>query len=103
MASPAPRSTPVRVHAPAPSWVRAPPGRRPPVARHRRRGIAPDRALEPEHVLVVDAHARDAEHGAVAEEDLRERAAHDRLDAPLLERLRGVLAGGPAPEVEPGQ
>src|SRR5207302_3339613 len=45
------------------------------------------------------AQAGDAEHHAIAEEDLAEGAADDGADAPAHEGLWGVLARGAAAEV----
>src|SRR4026209_1728664 len=72
------------------------------VHRHALPRIAAHRPLQPEHVVVVDGQARDAEHGADAEEDLGERTADDGADAPLLEGLGRVLARGAAAEVQAG-
>ena len=67
--------------------------------------LEPGLALAPRHQLGdrlgVDRDARDAERDAVAEEDLGERLADDRLDAraPAHDRLRRVLARRAAAEV----
>src|SRR5207249_10853079 len=60
---------------------------------------APDLPLQPLDILLRRAQTRDAEHDAVAEEDLAERAADDRADAPAHQRLRRMLARGAAAEV----
>src|SRR4026207_277691 len=97
LAPPAPGSTPRALSAPPPTpRARPPPPRArrvagpvrdpPPehagadahflllhVHRHALPRIAAHRPLQPEHVVVVDGHARNAEHGAVAEEDLGAR------------------------------
>src|SRR4029453_11151275 len=66
---------------------------------HRRLRRLADLALQPLEVGLADRETGDAEHHAVAEEDLAVGAAHDRADAPAHERLRRVLARGAAAEV----
>jgi len=58
-----------------------------------------DGLLEPLEVGLGGDQAGDAEHDAVAEEDLAERAADDGADDPAHEGLLGVLARGAAAEV----
>src|SRR5712692_5210291 len=69
------------------------------VHRHRLLRLTPDRLLQPLQILLRRAQARNAQHHAVAEEDLAEGAADDGLDAPAHESLRGVLTRGAAAEV----
>src|SRR5262249_5963566 len=64
-------------------------------------GVAADRALQPEHVVHGRGEAGNAEGDAVAEEDLRNRPADDRPDAPALEGLGSVLARRATAEVQP--
>src|SRR5215831_5954945 len=63
-------------------------------------GIAPNGPLQPQDVVHRGGQARNPQRDAVAEEDFRERTADDGLDSPSLERFGGVLARGPAAEVE---
>src|SRR5262247_430718 len=58
-----------------------------------------DGLLQPLQVFLRGAQARDAQHHAVAEEDLAEGAAHDGADPPAHEGLGRVLARRPAAEV----
>src|SRR5262245_54248064 len=61
----------------------------------------PHGLLQPLQVFLRGAQAGDAQHHAVAEEDLAEGAADDRGDAPAHQRLRCMLARRPAAEVLP--
>src|SRR5207247_5541493 len=69
------------------------------VHRHRRLRRPADLALEPLDVLVRGAQAGDAEHDAVAEEDLAEGAAYNSADAPPHEGLWRVFTRRAAPEI----
>src|SRR5713226_3722897 len=69
------------------------------VHRHPGLRLSADGLLEPLEVGLGGDQAGDAEHHAVAEEDLAEGAADDGADAPAHEGLGGVLARGAAAEV----
>src|SRR5439155_3511425 len=69
------------------------------VHRHRRLRRPADLALEPLDVLLRGAQAGDAEHHAVAEEDLAEGAAYNSADAPPHEGLWRVFTRRAAPEI----
>ncbi len=62
-------------------------------------GVALDRRLQRVDRRMVGREARHAQDRRVAEEDLRERLADDRLDAEPREALRRVLARRAAAEV----
>src|SRR5262249_60183159 len=62
-------------------------------------GRALDGLLQPLQIFLGSPKAGDAQHHAVAEEDLAEGAAHDGADAPAHQGLGGVLARRPAAEV----
>src|SRR6185295_17411341 len=68
---------------------------------HHHRGLRRplDGALQPLQIGLRGDQAGDAQHHAVAEEDLAEGATDDGADAPAHERLRRVLARGAAAEV----
>src|SRR5215471_238081 len=64
-----------------------------------RLGRALHRLLQPLQVFLGGPEAGDAQHHAVAEEDLAEGAAHDGADAPAHQGLGRVLTRRPAAEV----
>ena len=65
----------------------------------RRCGIRLDCILDPLDLSGLQGETGNSQRHAVAEEDLRERDAHDAVDAPALQTLRRMLARGSTAEI----